>query len=50
MNYLVGDIGNTTIKLSILNKSFKIIKIYKVSIQENKKLIDERYHCILRKN
>lgn len=31
-------------------RKFKIIKIYKVSIKENKKLIDERYHCILRKN
>tara|TARA_A100000164_G_C21923819_1_gene782027 strand:+ start:405 stop:1151 length:747 start_codon:yes stop_codon:yes gene_type:complete len=31
MNYLVGDIGNTTIKLSILNKSFKIIKIYNLN-------------------
>ena len=28
MNYLVGDIGNTLIKLSILNSSYKIKKVY----------------------
>ena len=28
MNYLVGDIGNTSTKLSILNDNFKIKKVY----------------------
>ena len=28
MNYLVGDIGNTFIKFSILNKDFKIKRTY----------------------
>tara|TARA_Y100001936_G_C15675748_1_gene458498 strand:- start:34 stop:270 length:237 start_codon:yes stop_codon:yes gene_type:complete len=28
MNYLIGDIGNTNIKLCKLNKNFKVIKTY----------------------
>ena len=28
MNYLVGDIGNTSIKISILNYKFNIEKSY----------------------
>ena len=28
MKYLVGDIGNTLIKISILNKNFKIYKTF----------------------
>ena len=28
MNYLIGDIGNTNIKICKLNKNFKIIKTY----------------------
>ena len=28
MNYLVGDIGNTLTKFSLLNKKYKIIKTY----------------------
>ena len=43
MNYLVGDIGNTLIKLSILNSSYKIkkytilkqIKYSKIILKQN---------------
>ena len=28
MKYLIGDIGNTSTKLCILNKKFKILKSY----------------------
>ena len=28
MNYLIGDIGNTSIKICKLNKKFKIIKSF----------------------
>ena len=31
MNYLVGDIGNTSIKVSILNEDFGIKKSYKIN-------------------
>ena len=34
MNYLVGDIGNTNIKLSILDSNFKIKKIYNLETKE----------------
>ena len=42
MNYLVGDIGNTFIKVSILNANFKITKAYnlktkKIFKENNKK-------------
>ncbi len=41
MNYLVGDIGNTFIKVSILNANFKITKAYNLKtkkiFQENNK-------------
>ena len=30
MNYLVGDIGNTSVKISILNYKFNIIKSYNI--------------------
>ena len=40
MNYLVGDIGNTFIKVSILNGSFKIKKIYNL---ETRKIYQEKY-------
>jgi len=36
MNYVVGDIGNTLIKVSLLNNNFKIIKSYSI---ETKKII-----------
>ena len=28
MNYLIGDIGNTNIKICKINRKFKIIKTY----------------------
>ena len=28
MRYIIGDIGNTATKISILNKEYKIIKSY----------------------
>ena len=30
MNYLIGDIGNTYIKLSVLNDNLSIKKIYNI--------------------
>ena len=30
MNYLVGDIGNTSVKISILNYKFDIKKSYNI--------------------
>ena len=30
MKYLIGDIGNTSTKLSIFNSKFKIVKSYNV--------------------
>ena len=36
MNYLVGDIGNTLTKLSILNDNFKSKKMYNI---ETKKIL-----------
>ena len=38
MNYLVGDIGNTLVKISILNEKFKIKKSYTI---ETKKIFAE---------
>ncbi len=40
MNYLVGDIGNTFIKLSILNDKFKIKKSYNF---ETKKIFQSKF-------
>ncbi len=34
MNYLVGDIGNTLIKISILNHNFKIKKTYNIETKK----------------
>ena len=34
MNYLVGDIGNTLIKISILNKDFSIKKSYNLNTEK----------------
>ena len=39
MNYLVGDIGNTFIKFSVLNKDFKIKRIYNL---KTKKIYQEK--------
>ena len=43
MNYLVGDIGNTFIKLSILNDRFKIKKSYNL---ETKKIFQNEFKKI----
>ena len=40
MNYLVGDIGNTYTKISILNDNFNIKKLYNI---ETKKVFNENY-------
>ena len=32
MNYLIGDIGNTNIKICKINSNFKIINNYKILI------------------
>ena len=34
MNYLVGDIGNTLIKISILNNNFSIKKTYNLNTEK----------------
>ena len=34
MNYLVGDIGNTSIKISILNYKFAIKKSYNLDTKK----------------
>ena len=47
MNYLVGDIGNTLIKFSILNEKFRIKKIY--NIETKKILINSTKNKILKK-
>ena len=52
MNYLVGDIGNTLVKISILNEKFKIKKSYTI---ETKKIFDQKpkklfFKKILKKN
>ena len=52
MNYLVGDIGNTLVKISILNEKFKIKKSYtietkKVFVEKSKKLFFKK---ILKRN
>jgi len=44
MNYLVGDIGNTLIKLSILDDNFKIKKIYNF---ETKKIFKKSFNKII---
>ena len=35
MNYLIGDIGNTNIKICKLNKRFKIIKSFEFKKETN---------------
>ena len=39
MNYLIGDIGNTNIKICKLNKKFKIIKSYLFDTKDRRLLI-----------
>ncbi len=50
MNYLVGDIGNTQIKISVLNQKFKIKKSYDFFTKNtnNKKLIKIFFKKILK--
>ena len=40
MKYLIGDIGNTSTKICILNNQFKIIKTYEI---ETNKIYKENY-------
>ena len=52
MNYLVGDIGNTSTKICLVNKNFRIIK--ELSIDTKKLLvnvnIDKFFNPVLKKN
>ena len=52
MNYLVGDIGNTFIKLSILNDNFKIKKSYNLETKKifQSKFIKNFFKKIIKKN
>ena len=47
MNYLVGDIGNTLTKVSLLNRNFKIIKSY--NIESSKMKINKYRNKYLKK-
>ena len=44
MNYLVGDIGNTFIKLSILNEKFLIRKTYNFKTRKIKNLLKKNFY------
>lgn len=52
MNYLVGDIGNTSTKISILNNKFDILKSYNIDTNElyKKKNIYNFFKKILNNN
>ena len=52
MNYLVGDIGNTLIKISILNKDFSIKKSYSLNTEKiyKKKYINFFFKKFIRKD
>tara|TARA_Y100000816_G_C26033850_1_gene541330 strand:+ start:422 stop:1180 length:759 start_codon:yes stop_codon:yes gene_type:complete len=52
MNYLVGDIGNTLTKISILNKNFKIIRSYDIESSKLKSLRNKKIYLnkFLKKN
>ena len=52
MNYLVGDIGNTFIKLSILNDNFKIKQSYNLETKKifQSKFIKSFFKKIIKKN
>ena len=43
MNYLIGDIGNTLTKVSVLNSNYKITKSYNI---ETKKLVNYSHQSI----
>ena len=47
MNYLVGDIGNTTMKISILNHKFDIKKSYNL---DTNRLYKKKISIIFLKN
>ena len=51
MNYLVGDIGNTSVKISILNHKFDIKKSYNIDTNKIyiKKNINNFFQIFLRK-
>ena len=42
MNYLVGDIGNTFIKISILNDNLKIKKTYNLQTKKFIKILPKK--------
>ena len=52
MNYLVGDIGNTLIKISILNKDFSIKKSYSLNTEKiyKKKYINFFFKKFIKKD
>ena len=50
MNYLIGDIGNTNIKICKLNKKFKIIKTYFFSTKNSGLEINFKKHKNQSKN
>ncbi|MFL2889398.1 MAG: type III pantothenate kinase [Pelagibacteraceae bacterium] len=52
MNFIVGDIGNTLTKISLLNKNYKIIKSYNIQTQKifNPKIKKKFFNKILSKN
>ena len=52
MNYLVGDIGNTSTKVSILNHNFEIKKSYNIDTNKlyKKKYINRFFKKLLSKN
>ena len=52
MNYLVGDIGNTNIKICKLNKNFKIVKTFLFNTKDTKleKNVKKNLNQLLEKN
>ena len=52
MNYLIGDIGNTNIKICKINKNFKIIKTYLFETKNPRldKVLNKKIKFILNKN
>ena len=43
MKYLIGDIGNTSTKICILNNKFKILKTYKHPNADRLKICEINY-------
>jgi type III pantothenate kinase len=52
MNYLVGDIGNTSTKICLINNNFKIIKEYSIETKELllKINISKFFNSVIKKN